>query len=280
MLCIVWFGRGGRPAVGTMGEVTTDPVRPIRPALPGGARRDWGVLVFPAVLAITAGAAIACANAASPVGVWVFVFVMGGWLITLCLHEFAHAAVALAGGDTSVRGRGYLTLNPLRYTNAAMTFVLPLIILAVGGVPLPGGAVLIEHGRIRSAVARAAVSAAGPLTNLAAGIVLALVSTSLPQVLGVAVSYLALLQFVAAILNLIPVPGLDGWGIVAPFLSAKTLTAVRPFTPWAPLVLIVLLVSVPNLAQPLWDASFWLLETFGGSPTAASIGSGLFRFWV
>ena len=173
-----------------MGEVTTDPVRPIRPAPPGGARRDWGVLVFPAVLAITAGAAIACANAVSPVGVWVFVFVIGGWLITLCLHEFAHAAVALAGGDTSVRGRGYLTLNPLRYTNAAMTFVLPLIILAVGGVPLPGGAVLIEHGRLRSAVARAAVSAAGPLTNLLAGIVLALVSTSLPQELGVAVSYL------------------------------------------------------------------------------------------
>ena len=95
-------------------------------------------------------AGYAAASNASPLGVWIFVVVLAGWVITLCLHEFAHAATALAGGDTSVRASGYLTLNPFRYVNAAYSIVMPLIILVIGGIPLPGGSVLIENHRLRS----------------------------------------------------------------------------------------------------------------------------------
>ncbi len=210
---------------------------------------------------------------------WVFLTVLGGWLITLCLHEFGHAVTALSGGDTSVRGRGYLTLNPLRYASGAMTFVIPLVILAIGGLPLPGGAVLIEHGRLRSRLWRSAVSLAGPLVNLVAGVLLSLIAAQLESPLAYALSFLALLQFIAAVLNLLPVPGLDGWGIIAPFLSARTQEVVRPFTPWAPFVLILLLFSSPQIVAPLWDLSFWLLETTGGSARFASFGSALFTFW-
>ena len=108
-----------------------------------------------------------------PIGVWVFAVVLGGWVITLCLHEFAHAAVAYAGGDTSVRARGYLTLNPLRYTDLAYSVIIPILLLAVGGIPLPGGAVLVEPGRLRRRWYASLVSAAGPATNMVAGVVLA-----------------------------------------------------------------------------------------------------------
>ena len=99
--------------------------------------------------------------------------VLGGWVITLCLHEFAHAAVAYAGGDTSVRARGYLTLNPLRYTDLAYSVIIPILLLAVGGIPLPGGAVLVEPGRLRHRWYASLVSAAGPATNMVAGFLLA-----------------------------------------------------------------------------------------------------------
>lgn len=264
--------------------MTADPTRPASGPTSGGGRvasgpGRGGGLVFPALLAVTVGAGFATAAGTDPIGLWVFLTVLGGWLITLCLHEFGHALTALAGGDTSVRGRGYLTLNPLRYSNGAMTFVIPLVILAVGGVPLPGGAVLIEHGRIRSRLWRSAVSAAGPAVNLVAGVALAMAAANLTSPLAYALSFLALLQFTVAILNLLPVPGLDGWGILTPFLSAKTLTAVRPLTPWAPFVLIIILVSAPQIAQPLWDAARWLLATAGGDIRSASIGSVLFQFW-
>ena len=64
------------------------------------ANRTGGNWIFPTVVAATAGAGIAIQLGASPAGVWVFLLVLGGWVITLCLHEFAHALVALAGGDT------------------------------------------------------------------------------------------------------------------------------------------------------------------------------------
>ncbi len=110
------------------------------------AKTTGGSWIFPAVVVATTGAALAAQSGTQPIGVWVFAVVLGGWVITLCLHEFAHAAVAYAGGDISVRARGYLTLNPLRYTDLAYSVIIPILLLAVGGIPLPGGAVLVEPG--------------------------------------------------------------------------------------------------------------------------------------
>src|SRR3954447_19986405 len=150
------------------------------------ARSTGGSWIFPTVVAATAGAAVAAQSPTSPlglpIGVWVFILVLGGWVITLCLHEFAHAAVALAGGDTSVRARGYLTLNPLRYTDVANSLVIPIILLAIGGIPLPGGAVVVEPGRLRVRWWASLISAAGPATNALAGVVLTLVSLQFTSV--------------------------------------------------------------------------------------------------
>ena len=49
-----------------------------------------------------------------------------GWLVSLCLHEYAHALVAYRAGDLGVAERGYLTLNPLKYTHPLLSIVLPV----------------------------------------------------------------------------------------------------------------------------------------------------------
>ena len=56
----------------------------------------------------------------------VFLLVIGGWVVSLCLHEFAHAYVAYRSGDHSVEAAGYLTLNPLRYAHPFLSIVLPI----------------------------------------------------------------------------------------------------------------------------------------------------------
>src|SRR6266700_2273408 len=76
-------------------------------------------------------------------------FVVSGWLISLCLHEFGHAYTAWRYGDHAVAVRGYLTLNPARYADAGLSIVLPMIFLVTGGIGLPGGAVYIDRGAIR-----------------------------------------------------------------------------------------------------------------------------------
>lgn len=75
----------------------------------------------------------------------VAIFVCLGWIISVCLHEFGHAIVAYWGGDTSVKDKGYLTLNPLKYTDINLSLTLPLIFLLMGGIPLPGAAVYINE---------------------------------------------------------------------------------------------------------------------------------------
>ena len=243
--------------------------------------RARGTWVFPAVLGVVALAGVLAQRAVDPVGLWVFVLVLGGWVITLCLHEFAHAAVALAGGDVSVRARGYLTLNPLRYTDVANSLVIPIILLAIGGIPLPGGAVVTEPHRLRARWWASLISAAGPATNALAGVVLTLVSLQFTSVsaLAAGLAYLGLLQFVAAILNLLPVPGFDGWGILAPYLPPRVLQRVRPIQPWAPLIFFAVLWTFRPLTDALFDAAHWLYGLLGGSELLAGLGSGLFRFW-
>lgn len=89
----------------------------------------------------------------------VFPLVLTGFLIGLCLHEFGHAIVACVCGDWSVRQKGYLTLDPLRYTDAAYSIVFPILIMAIGGIGLPGGAVYIDTRLLRRRLYGALVSA-------------------------------------------------------------------------------------------------------------------------
>lgn len=245
----------------------------------GMKRSAVGLWIFPAVLSTTAAAGVAAQSGNGPVGLWVFLLVIGGWVVTLCLHEFAHAAVALACGDSSVRERGYLTLNPLRYTNVTYSLVIPLVLLAIGGIPLPGGAVLVEPHRFRKVWHATLVSLAGPAANALAGVVLAGVSAGLASPLGAGLQFLALLQFVTAVLNLLPVPGFDGFGALEPYLAPATLARIAPVRPWAPLLLFAVLFSVPQAARVLFDAGAWLLSASGGSQYLAAVGQGLFRFW-
>jgi Zn-dependent protease len=85
-----------------------------------------------------------------------------GWIFALCIHEFCHAVVAYAGGDKSVKDKGYLTLNPIKYTDPGLTLVIPIIMLMLGGIALPGAAVYIDRSALRNRFWNSAVSAAGP----------------------------------------------------------------------------------------------------------------------
>ncbi|MEO0540050.1 MAG: site-2 protease family protein, partial [Cyanobacteria bacterium P01_A01_bin.105] len=99
--------------------------------------------------------------------------VFAGWVVSVCLHEFGHAVVAYWGGDTSVKDKGYLTLNPLKYTNPGLSFVMPLMFLLLGGIPLPGAAVYINQRQLRSRTWKSAVSAAGPIATLGCAVAIA-----------------------------------------------------------------------------------------------------------
>ncbi len=211
----------------------------------------------------------------------VVLLVLGGWAVSLCLHEFAHALVAFRGGDRSVRGKGYLTLDIRRYTDVGLSFVLPVLFLLLGGIPLPGGAVWINHGAIRSRAVRSLVSLAGPGTNLLLGALLTAAVATVPMPVGLAIglSCLALVQVLAFVLNILPVPGLDGFGALEPYLSASARELAARVRPWAPIVLFLLIIGVPGVAAAFFDLSYAVFDAVGGDGRAAALGYGELLFW-
>ncbi|MFF4485499.1 site-2 protease family protein [Streptomyces sp. NPDC001544] len=240
--------------------------------------------VFLGILAVTAvtGWATWTGFAEQP-GVAVFLFVTGAWIVSLCLHEYAHARTALHSGDISVGAKGYLTLNPLKYTHALLSIVLPVVFVMMGGIGLPGGAVFIERGRIRGRWRHSLVSAAGPLTN----VLFAAVCTApfwlhaldgVPLEFRFALAFLALLQVSAAILNFLPVPGLDGYGVIEPWLSDGVKRQVEPFAPFG-LLLVFALLWLPSVNQVFFDVVDAVLRGLGVSDVEASLGWSLYRFW-
>jgi Zn-dependent protease len=160
--------------------------------------------------------------------------VMIGWIMSVVLHEYAHGLVAYWGGDYTIRERGGLTLNPLQYVDPLMSLILPAVYLLMGGVPLPGGSTFVRRDLLRGRGWSAAVSLAGPAMNTLLFFACAL---PLHPALGWAnydrypagltnmqtfLAAMALLQFIAVILNLVPVPPLDGFQALSPFLDAPT----------------------------------------------------------
>jgi Zn-dependent protease len=189
-----------------------------------------------------------------------------GWIMSVTLHEYAHGIVAYWGGDYTIRSRGGLTLNPLQYVDPVMSILLPMVFLLMGGVPLPGGATYVRRDLLRSRGWDSAVSAAGPAMNLLLFGLLAI--PLLPSVGWISygpgewttaqkfVSALCFLQLLSVFLNLIPVPPLDGFGIIAPHMDPDLRTKLS-----TPPVSTLLFVGYFML---LWNAPGFMGMIFKG----------------
>lgn len=272
------------------GKATAAPERALR-------RRPWPRLrpvlgisrIFIALLALLAltGASLWFDVLPGVAGVTTIAFVVVGWVVSVCVHEFFHAVAAYLGGDRDVAASGYLTLNPLRYTNVVMSIVLPVAALLLGGIGLPGGAVYVNHTMLRSRVWDSAVSLAGPLANVLFALVIAGFLAVAPYLAGLglgslsfyeALAFLGYLQVVAIILNLLPIPPLDGFGILRPWLPYSVQDAGARIGMAGYLVLFFLLFYVPALSGLFFGAADVVSASIGIDPGLAAYGYAHMRF--
>ena len=217
-------------------------------------------------------------------GVLTFLFVMVGWVVALAVHEFGHAWIAWKAGDHTVEARGYLSFDPAQYANMGASVVIPVIVLAFGGIALPGGAVYLRPDLMRTPLWRSAASLAGPggtlLVLMALGgalIAAEMVGWSSPVLPAVAL--LALFQAMALVFNLLPVPGLDGYGVIRPFLPVRIQQRLAPIEPVAILVLIVAVFFVPFMSDILWASALSITDLLGIDINKVRDGYVAFHFW-
>ncbi|EZG72960.1 peptidase M50 [Gregarina niphandrodes] len=203
--------------------------------------------------------------------------VLVGWVLSTGLHEYAHALTAYIGGDRSILAKGYLDLNFLRYIDVTTSIVLPIMMIALGGIALPGAAVMIQSSDLPSAHWDALVSAAGPLGTLVSAVLFRVLMTLLKvlpesssRVSAEALSFLVEIEFFSLLLNLLPLPPLDGWGIVSPYLSNSCgLKAYLDRSPWnrktASLItffVVFVVFSLPPMFEAIssWANTLFLLN--------------------
>ncbi len=160
-------------------------------------------------------------------------------LFALSVHEAAHAFVALKVGDPTSRHR--ITLNPIVHIDPIGTIILPLI-LAITRAPVFGWAkpVMVNPYNFRNYKRdNMLVSAAGPGSNFLMGIffivvfkIMVAMSIS-SKIAFLIVLYLIYINFILAVFNLIPIPPLDGSGILEYFLKGEALeffnTKIKPY---------------------------------------------------
>jgi Zn-dependent protease len=215
----------------------------------------------------------------------VFLMVVAGWVVSLCLHEFSHAYAAYRAGDRSVEAAGYLTLNPLKYAHPVLSMVIPLFFIIQGGIGLPGGAVYLHRHAFRSRAMQSVAAAAGPLSNvLFAVVTLILVNAQLDSTtthlrFWTGLAFFGFLQVTAAVLNLLPIPGLDGWAIIEPYLNPHTVQGAEAIKPWGMIGVIVLL-QIRQLNTAFFNFVYRIYEVFGVPRGVADAGHQLFKFWL
>ncbi|MGB5757166.1 MAG: site-2 protease family protein [Acidimicrobiales bacterium] len=240
--------------------------------------------IFIAILLVTALAGwVTTADIGLP-RLAVFVFVAGAWTLSIIFHEFAHAFLAWRGGDRSVPQRGYLTLDPRKYTHPVLSFGLPLLFILMGGIGLPGGAVLLNRSVLSDGRA-SVVALAGPFTNLMFGCgALALIGfdvidgTTQPY-LASAVGFFGFLQIAVFVLNMLPIPGFDGYAAIEPTLSPSTQQLLRPVARYGALVAILMIWRIQPVADAFWAAVTFFTELFGVQFDQWRCGYFQFKFW-
>ncbi|MFD0586722.1 site-2 protease family protein [Paenibacillus sp. GCM10027627] len=198
-------------------------------------------------------------------------------MIVFTVHEFAHAYSAYKFGDDTAYKAGRVTLNPMVHLD-----LFGSILLLVAGFgwakPVPVNPSRFKHRRLMSIV----VSAVGPLSNLLMAVIGMLLFYILHETGllygGSEGVYMALITFfwylisiniLLFIFNLIPLPPLDGYRIIAELLPLKTRYKIEQNMHWA-LIVFLLFVFIPPLRAVTLDPILGL-----GSP----IFNGLIRLF-
>ncbi len=206
--------------------------------------------------------------------IWFVVF-----LLSLTVHECAHAWAAERSGDATGRYLGRVTLNPLPHIDVFGTIIFPLIAITTGGwmfgwaKPVPFNPYNLRDRRM----GEIAIAFAGPLSNFLLAAIFVLLykiifQTSLlsAELLGeltqpvyTLVNIGITLNIILGVFNLIPIPPLDGHHILRNLLPDSLADLYAQIPSWMGFVLLFLLVRAGitgMLVQPVFQLVDWFLR--------------------
>lgn len=173
-------------------------------------------------------------------------------IFAITVHEAAHGYVARYFGDMTAHLQGRISLNPIRHIDPLGTILIPTLTLAAGGIlfgwakPVP-----VDFSRLRNPKRDMLwVAAAGPASNLIMAIMWALAykfSVDFPSYIAIPLQYMAqagiMINVVLMVLNLLPLPPLDGGRIAVSLLPHRLADRYARIEQYGFIILLVLLFT-------------------------------------
>jgi Zn-dependent protease len=182
-------------------------------------------------------------------------------LFAITVHEASHGWAALKMGDPTAYHMGRITLNPIRHIDPIGTILLPAMLIIMGAPPfgwakpVPVNPLNLKDPRRDNLI----ISIAGPASNIAVAfvgfIILKIILNLNPSLFyggGLAnlitpviqILYLTILiNVILAFFNLIPIPPLDGSGIVMGLISEEAAEKYEQIRPYGFFILILLMMT-------------------------------------
>jgi len=184
-------------------------------------------------------------------------------LFAITVHEASHGWAALKMGDPTAFHMGRISLNPIHHIDPIGTILLPLILIIMGAPPfgwakpVPVNPLNLRNPRRDNLL----ISAAGPLSNFIVAFIAFLIikifialdpsllygrigsfSNLLSPIITI-LYYTVLINVILAIFNLIPIPPLDGSGVLMGLISEEAAEKYEQIRPYGFLILLVLIMT-------------------------------------
>lgn len=183
-------------------------------------------------------------------------------LFAITIHEASHGWAAYKMGDPTAHALGRVTLNPVAHIDPVGTILLPLILVIMGAPPfgwakpVPVNPLNLKDPRRDNLI----ISAAGPLSNFTVAFIaflgiqlLKITNPSLFQSYGgfsglssglfLILYYTVLINIILAVFNLIPIPPLDGSGVLMGLISDEAAAKYEQIRPFGFIILLVLIMT-------------------------------------
>lgn len=187
--------------------------------------------------------------------IWFVVF-----LLSLTVHECAHAWAAEQSGDPTGRYLGRITLNPIPHIDIFGTIIFPLIAITTGGwmfgwaKPVPFNPMNLRDRKMGEIM----IALAGPVSNILLAVLCIILykiffggsllsagfAGGLNQPIAMMLQIGIYLNIILAVFNLIPVPPLDGSHVLRNLLPDSLAELYAQFPVWAGFIAIFLLVRM------------------------------------
>ncbi len=196
-------------------------------------------------------------------------------IFAITVHEAAHGYAARYFGDLTAQLEGRITLNPIKHIDPLGTIVVPTLTMLAGGIlfgwakPVP-----VDFSRLRNPKKDMLwVAAAGPASNLVMAVIWAFVfnfSAHAPENFVTPLSLMAqagiMINVVLLVLNLLPLPPLDGGRIAVSLLPNHLAYHFSKLERFGFVILIILLFSgvLFQIMMPFIRGMLWLIGSITG----------------